>query len=385
MIPARVALLTNYIPPYRESLYKAIGSRVGELRVFLSSPSALKVGLVGPEGYEVTVQKQFSLRRSSVHPVGFADTADVVLPFDTRRQLAKFQPDVVISGEFGFRSLQSALYCLRHRRCRLVLWATLSEHTEAGRGLLRQAARRWLFKRASAVFVNGQSGRRYVEGLGCDSNKVTEVPYTIPASAFRCKHARPSDNQSIRLLYVGQLIQRKGILPFVENLNHFCLENPEIPVELTIAGTGPLTKLLKTQTLAGRGTIRFLGPVQYKDLPSVYANADLFVFPTLADEWGVVVNEAMASGLPVFGSIYSQAVEELVKDGVNGWVFRPDHASETMARLAQALTTGQTQIEKMGALAAEHVSAITPDTAADQIVDVIAKVLHPSTLDLRLA
>ena len=61
----------------------------------------------------------------------------------------------------------------------------------------------------------------------------------------------------------------------------------------------------------------------HERMAEVYAKASLFAFPTLADEWGVVVNEAMAAGLPVLGSIYSQAVEELVEDGVSGWVFRP--------------------------------------------------------------
>jgi glycosyltransferase involved in cell wall biosynthesis len=385
MIPARVALLTNFIPPYRESLFRAIGSRVGELRVFLASPSARKPEQPGTEGFDVTIQKQFSMRRPRVHPVGFTDTTDVVVPFDTRRQLAEYQPDVVISGECGFRSLQSAVYCLRHTRCRLVLWATLSEHTEVGRGRLRQVARRWLFRRAAAVFVNGQSGRRYVEGLGCDSAKVTEVPYTVPMSAFTSRNSRPSSSQVRRLLYVGQLIERKGILPFIQNLSHFCTNNPAIPIELSIAGAGPLEQLLKSQTLGGRGTIRFLGAVPYIELPSVYADADMFVFPTLADEWGVVVNEAMASGLPVLGSVYSQAVEELVEDGVTGWVFRPDNADEVTSKLNQALAASIAQLEEMGTLAAERISEVTPEAAAEQMVNAISKILGPSTLDLRLA
>jgi len=158
-----------------------------------------------------------------------------------------------------------------------------------------------------------------------------------------------------------------------------------VPVELTIAGAGPLEKRLRAQSLGGKGTIRVLGHIPYSELPEIYANADIFVFPTLADEWGAVVNEAMSSGLPILGSVYSQAVEELVKDGVNGWVFRPNHAGETMSKLGQALFASTTQLEQMGAMAAERISAVTPDAAADQIVDVIAKVLHPSTLDLRLA
>ena len=61
---------------------------------------------------------------------------------------------------------------------------------------------------------------------GCDSSKVTKVPYTVPISKFRCNHARPSDTETRRLLYVGQLIERKGILPFVENLGLFVIRTP---------------------------------------------------------------------------------------------------------------------------------------------------------------
>ena len=166
VISARVALLTNTIPPYRKSLYSAIGNKVRELRVFLSSPSAAELRCIEDDGFQVTVQKSVTLPRPWIHPLGFTDSANVVLPYDTGRQLTKYQPDVVISGECGLRSVQSAAYCLRQTRCPLVLWATLSEHTEAGRGRLRGVARRWLFRRAAAVFVNGQSGRRYVERLG---------------------------------------------------------------------------------------------------------------------------------------------------------------------------------------------------------------------------
>jgi glycosyltransferase involved in cell wall biosynthesis len=375
VISARVAILTNIILPDRKSLYRAIGSKVGELRVFLSSPSAAGIPSVENEGFQVTVQKSANLPSPWIHPIGFTDSATVVLPLDTGRQLAKYKPDVVISGECGLRSLQSAAYCLRQTRCPLVLWATLSEHTETGRGRLRAVARRWLFKRAAAVFVNGKSGRRYVEALGCDSRKVTEVPYTVATGEFRRNHDRPACTQAKRLLYVGQLIERKGILPFVENLGLFCTNNPNVPIELSIVGAGPLEQRLRTQTLGGRGTIRFLAAVPYGDLPAVYASADIFVFPTLADEWGLVVNEAMASGLPVLGSIYSQAVEDLVEDEVTGWKFRPDHRNEVMSRLCESLSASPEQLTQMGTLAAERISRVTPDAAAEQLVSAIAKLL----------
>ena len=386
MISARVALLTNTVSLHTAQIITELFRKVPNLRVFISSPSAAELQRIRHAGLNVTIQRSIALPSRRVHPIGFTDSVRVALPYDTGRQLRNYRPDVVISTECGLRSLYSAVYCLRHSACTLVLWVNLSEHTEAGCGRLRTVARRWLFGRASAVLVNGQSGRRYVERMGCDPRKITSVhSYTIDANGFKCDKWAPPYSRTKRLLYVGQLIERKGILPFVENLRTFCTENPEVAVELSIAGTGPLEQRLKTLALGGQGTLRFLGAVPYSELPAIYASADIFVFPTLADEWGAVVNEAMAAGLPVLGSIYSQAVEELVKDGVTGWVFRPDHPDEGISRLMEALTASPQQLEQMGTLATRRVSTETADTAAGQMVGAIAELLRQSATSLRPA
>ena len=81
----------------------------------------------------------------------------------------------------------------------------------------------------------------------------------------------------------------------------------------------------------------------------MYGSCDIFVFPTLADDWGVAVNEAMAASLPVLGSVYSQAVEELVRDGVNGWVSRPDDPAGMQRCLEGAMNTLPADLARMGA------------------------------------
>jgi len=71
----------------------------------------------------------------------------------------------------------------------------------------------------------------------------------------------------------------------------------------------------------------------YAVLPREYEHGGALVFPALAGDWGLVVNEAMAAGLPVLGSVYDQAVEELVVGGENGWTFRPDRPGEVYSKL----------------------------------------------------
>jgi glycosyltransferase involved in cell wall biosynthesis len=91
----------------------------------------------------------------------------------------------------------------------------------------------------------------------------------------------------------------------------------------------------------------------------------------LADEWGLVVNEAMASGLPVLGSLYSQAVQELVEDGVTGWTFHPDRADEMYTAVDRALSTGEDRLEEMRVSATTRVEYLTPDYLAERILEAI--------------
>src|SRR5258708_40228945 len=65
----------------------------------------------------------------------------------------------------------------------------------------------------------------------------------------------------------------------------------------------PLKVFLEGYVFPQNITVKFCGAVAYSELPGIYAQCGLLVFPTLADEWGMVVNEALAAGLPILGSV----------------------------------------------------------------------------------
>ena len=106
-----------------------------------------------------------------------------------------------------------------------------------------------------------------------------------------------------------------------------------------------------------------------------YARASILALPTLSDEWGLVVNEAMAAGMPVLGSVYSQAVEDLCVEGQNGWRFRPDAPGEIDAAIERALATPPDELEAMRNRARETVEHLTPEYVADRFVDAIRAAL----------
>jgi glycosyltransferase involved in cell wall biosynthesis len=172
-----------------------------------------------------------------------------------------------------------------------------------------------------------------------------------------------------RLLYVGQLIERKGIVPFVQGLGRWGLRHPDERVSLRIVGAGPEAARLEALRLPGNVTVDLAAPLPYERVAEMYQTADVFAFPTLADVWGLVVNEAMSSGLPVLGSRHSQAVEELVEEGVNGWTFVPDRPEAVDEALERVLGTSPEQLARMGAAARDTVRSLTPEYVADGFVD----------------
>jgi hypothetical protein len=265
----------------------------------------------------------------------------------------------------------AALYCWLRREASLVLWLTLSEVSELGRGPIRVALRRWLLVRADAVMVNGESGARYAESLGTSPDRIFRIYQTVDVAKFRVETER-SAAAARRLLIVGSGEPRKGLRPFLEKLGRWVATDPDRRVEVWIAGATETAVGHLPLALPEDLTVRWLGQIAYDELPGVYADAGILAFPTLADEWGLVVNEALAAGLPVLGSRYSQAVEELIEDGATGWTFRPDHPDECFDALDRAFATGDAELARMRERCRQRIDRLRLEDVVEKMLRAVA-------------
>lgn len=372
-----VVVLTNLIPPYSVSVYRALQERIGKLRLLVSTPmEPNRSWPINWEGLQVRVQRTLTFHRTWRHPAGFSEPLYVHVPFDTLWLLWRYRPRIVISTELGLRTLQAATYCRLNSRSRLIIWADLSEQTEQGRGRLRENLRPRLLREADAVLVNGKSGARYIRRFGVPNEAIFRIPFPTDVATFASAYSPNGSEGICRLLYVGQFIERKGLQPFLETLSLWCTKHSQRALELWLVGDGSLRAALESMHIASNLRLRILGNYPYDQLPELYAQADVLVFPTMADTWGLVVNEAMAAGLPILGSLYSQAVEELVEEGVNGWTFRPDRGGEIYAALDRALQTSPEVLRSMGRVARSKALELTPDAVADRLLRAINSCLE---------
>jgi glycosyltransferase involved in cell wall biosynthesis len=368
----RVAILTNILQPYRVAVFRELEKRCESLQLFVSNP--VEEGLracTGLNGLRVIQQSSWRWHETERHSHGFKQSLDIQFPYDTIAQLRRFRPDVIVSAELGLRTLLASMYRRLARTKRLVVWAAMSEVSEQARGSVRSTLRRGLLSSADAVIVNGESGARYVERCGAKKERIFRVPPTTAVADFLSLPAVRSEQVRRRLVYSGQLIERKGLIPFLSHLADWVSSHPREGIDFSVVGDGPLRETIAAYPVPSNLSMRLLGHVSYDRLPEIYRQGGILVFPTLADEWGMVVGEAMASGLPVLGSAYSDAVAELVVHGQTGWTFRPDHTEEVRTAIHWAFSAPNERLDRMGGDARQRVAAMTPAVMAEQIIAAI--------------
>ena len=176
--------------------------------------------------------------------------------------------------------------------------------------------------------------------------RIHVIPDGVDLSKFRPVE-KNADPEKVKILTVGRLIPRKGFDCLIRSLPKVMkIAKRDLCVE--IVGDGPLRAeliRLAEQFQVARKLI-FAGTVPYEQLAEKYQQADVFVLPSLAEGMPLVVLEAMASGLPIIATGV-QGIEELVKQGVNGYLFPPADPNSLAQYLAAVINDNAIRL-KMG-------------------------------------
>lgn len=159
---------------------------------------------------------------------------------------------------------------------------------------------------------------------GMPDSRIFLMPMMVDNVAFRFS-PRKASKKSFTFLYVGRVVAVKNIgLLLYAFAETFGSSND---VSLRIVGAGDLLDTYKEQ-FGDFDNIIFAGPKHGEDLREEYGSASAFVLPSIFEPWGLVVNEAMAAGLPVIVSDKVGAREDLVEGRETGLVFRHDNQDE---------------------------------------------------------
>jgi 1,2-diacylglycerol 3-alpha-glucosyltransferase len=322
----RVLILSEIIAPYRIPVFNALArdEHVDLHVVFLSETDA---GLRQWRVYKDEIQFSFEVLPSTRLRVG---KSSLLLNWKLRSRLEKFAPEAIICGGYNYVASWEALWWAKNHGTEMILWSESNRHdARSGHGL-RESLKSYFLSHCDRFVVPGRASWEYLQALGVAEQDISTAPNAVDngwfhaqaeairgqSSDFRSRFALPPRF----LLFVGRLVPEKGVFDLLEA---YAKLEDDVRSEfgLVFAGDGPSRPELERRAQAIRlGDIRFPGFLHREDLAGLYALAEVFILPTHSDPWGLVVNEAMACGLPVIVSNVAGCASDLVEDGRNGLI-----------------------------------------------------------------
>ena len=259
-----------------------------------------------------------------------------------------------------------------------------STYEDKARHFWREWPKRWITRGFDAVAAVGERSARYAERLGVPPGRIWRIGNVVDnqhfasgASAARRRAAQ--QRQALGLperyfLCVSRLSPEKNLDTLIRAFAAY--RNAGGTWHLVVVGSGPdegsLGELV--QELAP-GTVHLVGWKQYQDLPAYYGLASCFVLASVSEPWGLVVNEAMASGLAVLVSRRCGCLPELCWRGVNGYDFDPGDAGH-LTELLLRISSAKTDLAAMGEASRRIVANFTPETWARALRDCIESTLE---------
>lgn len=312
----RVVIMVNLVAPYRVPVYETIGNAF-ETTILHSGHesnrttwgdtlSKLKHCKTKKSwGFTIKIRKG---KRGSVYDYRYLHLTPGYF-----WDLVRIWPSAVIGDEMGFRTVAALIFGSLFQKPVWVWWGG-TKHNARDIGKIKKALR-WIIVRWAKRWISyGQTSTEYLEFLGVKRERILQIQNCVDETLFS-PDAQPALQISPKpvLLHVGQLTNLKG----GDRLIAACAElrSKGKVFSLLLVGNGPQRETWERQARElGFDDITFVAGKKPEEMASIYRSADVLVFATLDDVWGLVVNEALLCGVPVLGSIYAGCVEEILPE-----------------------------------------------------------------------
>lgn len=292
------------------------------------------------------------------------------------RTLENLQPDVVIAPATPFPSGMAAVkYCLNYEKL-CIMMDDAWEFSDR-RGYVISAVKKIIHRNIDVAFIPAPSHAAYYVDKGFPLERIV-YGVDVVDNDFFASGANHVRSQADRLrkelglpqkffVFVGRFIKRKGITTLLEAYRRYVHALPNDPWGLVLVGEGDELRVHET-AMQEYPSVKFVGSQFGDQLCTYYGLASAFVLPSEVETWGLVVNEAMASGLPVLVSSGCGAGRALVVEGENGWTFEPGNAEKLSHLMSLISQLSPGQLQNMGERSREIIGHWSLDTFADSVL-----------------
>jgi glycosyltransferase involved in cell wall biosynthesis len=292
--------------------------------------------------------------------------------------LNRVNPDVLLVPGYASAAILAAAWAKRHGRVSILM--SESNYNDHRRSQFREWIKSQLIQRLfDAATVGGKEALNYLCKLGMRESVISRF-YDVVDNTFYgrgCDDLRRSpqpEQQSFPIpyfLYVGRLAPEKNVATLLQAFAKYRCRGGQ--AELIVVGDGALRHQLEAEAhlLGVANATHFPGHKTTDELLPFYAFAMALILPSTREPWGLVVNEAMASGLPVVVSNRCGCRCDLVRPGENGFLFSPTDAENLAQHLMLLTNLGQQERAALGQRSREIIAEYTPQAWVKSLAQVL--------------
>jgi len=374
----RVLILQNIISPYKTLLFNALREVLNmDFKIlYLAETEGNREWRIDKNEIKFAFDVMFKGKIDNISPIKMA--------IETCRKLNLYDPKIVIIGGYSYLAYWAAVIWAKKNK-RKVIAIIESHYLDKPRIKFKEWVKRLFVSNCDAALVDGSRHRDYVISLGLTPEKIFIKGGTGPVDVdfyqrevakYKDKKTTICDKFDIKtrnFLYIGRFSPEKNIIFLLSAYKK--LKDEGINWGLILVGNGPQREEINEFIRKNNIKDVFMpGFKQKEEIPEYLAISDVFILPSISEPWGLVVNEAMAAGLPVLVSKKCGCYPDLIKEGVNGFSFDPDNENE-LHSLMKNVVMGKYDLESMCKVSLDIIKEYTPERAAKVIVDTINFVL----------
>ncbi|MBD2777376.1 glycosyltransferase family 4 protein [Iningainema tapete] len=295
--------------------------------------------------------------------------------------LISYKPHVIFTSGFSIWTVVALLLKLWMRWRVVILYDGSTPSVDHINSAPRLFLRRLMSQYTDAFNANNKAAQEYLTKiLGIEQSKVFLQPYLVPDAKVFLKNIERVDNRYIKLtkpifLYAGDINYNKGIHSLLKACS-LLRQQGYHDFTVMLIGDGEqreeFANFAKAHNLENH--VVWTGWIKYEELGAYFKQADVFVFPSFDDVWGMVVSEAMLLSKPILCS-KKAGVSEIIVESENGYLFAPDNWEE-LAQLMQKFIDNPSLIELMGKKSQQLIAHHTPQLATEGFVTVVSHVLE---------
>ena len=374
----RLVIVTEIISPYRIPLFNEL-SKEQDVDLHVLFLSETDPSLRQWQVYKEEIRFSYEVLPSWRRRVG---RFNVLLNTGMRDALQAKSPEAILCGGYNYLASWQALSWARKHNVPFLLWSESNAQDQRSGHVTVEFLKQVFLERCSGYVVPGKSAREYLLEKGIADDKIFIARNAVDNKLFAELAAEARQRAAFRrkelnlpdryFLFVGRLVREKGVFELL--LAYAKLEDSiSSRVGLVFVGDGQSRGQLEAEARTiDVGRICFPGFAPRQVLASYYALAEALILPTYTDPWGLVVNEAMACGLPVILSHVAGCGPDLVREGWNGLLVPPREVSALKTAMETMLNNPDVMAE-MGANSERLISEYSPEHWSRSIAAMLSR------------